>query len=313
MVDSKRQSNEARSTPEAEAIAMASAMFGEALNIQVLLKHLLGHAVDVVFHQDDEAQLDVLLSGYSAKVHHCNRVHRINIASMSGQLAEPHISASYCKSEDQIANDFTKIIAPAEWPRTLEQFGLQASGAGPHPDAVCTAIDVTLPAEILASEFPKIPTAQDLVAVHRGSSHVFAAGAFVKGGVYGLRRGTTKFRQTVSAICRFFNHYLPSHTYTSVILQQCVVISFHKDSHNEEGSCNLLVSVIPAHGPILYGLRTSKVAQGACACHWRQLPLASMFDNPRRSSRRSMVAFDSSLLVILYQAAFLQDLLHLSR
>ena len=109
------------------------------------------------------------------------------------------------------------------------------------------------------------------------------------------------------------NHYLPSHTYTSVILQQGVVISLHKDSHNEEGSCNLLVSVIPAHGPILYGLRTSKVAPGACACHWRQLPLASMFDNPRRSSRRSMVAFDSSLLVILYQAAFLQDLLHLSR
>ena len=167
-MDSKRQYSEARSTPEAEAIAMASAMFGEALNIQVLLKHLLGHAVDVVFHQDDETLLEVLVSAYSAKLHHCNRVHRINIASMSEQLAEPHISASYCKREDQIANGFTKMIAPAEWPRTLEQFGLQASGAGPHPDAACTAIDVTLPAGILASEFPKIPTAQDLVQFTEG-------------------------------------------------------------------------------------------------------------------------------------------------
>ena len=197
---SKRQTSVARSSPEAEAIAMVSAMFGEALNIQVLLEHLLGHAVDVVFHQDNETLLKVLVSGYSAKLRHCNRVHRINIASMSEQLAEPHISARYCKSEDQVSNGLTKIIAPAEWPRTLEQFGLQSSGAGLHPDAACAAIDVTLPAEILASESPKTPTAQHLgqllaLLPHEGdsrgidpnASHVFAAGAFVQGGVYGLR------------------------------------------------------------------------------------------------------------------------------
>ena len=41
--------------PDAEAIGMASAMFGEALNAQTMLEHLLGQAVDMVFHQDNES------------------------------------------------------------------------------------------------------------------------------------------------------------------------------------------------------------------------------------------------------------------
>ena len=93
---------------------MASVMFGEALNIQVLLEHLLGHAVDVDFRQDNETLLKILVAVYSAKLRHCNRVHRINIASMSEQLAEPRISARYCKSEDQVSNGLTKIIASAQ-------------------------------------------------------------------------------------------------------------------------------------------------------------------------------------------------------
>ena len=295
---SKRQTSVARSTPEAEAIAMASAMFGEALNIQVLLEHLLGHAVDVVFHQDNETLLKVLVAGYSAKLRHCNRVHRINIASMSEQLAEPHISARYCKSEDQVSNGLTKIIAPAEWPRTLEQFGLQSSGAGLHPDAACAAIDVTLPAEIFASESPKSPTAQHLVqllallphdrdsrGIDPNASHVFAAGAFVQGGVYGLRKQTVRFKLSVSMICRFFKHYMPAHTFTSVILQQGVVTSPHRDSHNAEGSRNLLVSLTPANGPILW----VEDPEGDTKCpDSRYASLGTLLSNPARFDPRTL-------------------------
>ena len=56
----------------------------------------------------------------------------------------------------------------------------------------------------------------------------------------------------MSAICRFFSHYMPSHTYTSVTLQQDVVASLHRDLRNEEGSSHLLVSLTPAYGPILW-------------------------------------------------------------
>ncbi|CAE7244859.1 RPS6KA5 [Symbiodinium natans] len=135
----------------AEAIAMASAMFGEALNIQVMMEHLLGRAIDVVFHQDNETLLKVLATGYSAKLRHCNRVHRVNIASMSEQLESPQVTAVYCKSESQIANGLTKVIPPAEWPHTLAQFGLTASSDGPHLEtAVAALAEANLAAEVFA-------------------------------------------------------------------------------------------------------------------------------------------------------------------
>ena len=49
----KEQTSVARSTPEAESIAMASAVFGEALNAQTMLQHLVGQTVHVVFHQNN--------------------------------------------------------------------------------------------------------------------------------------------------------------------------------------------------------------------------------------------------------------------
>ena len=53
-------------------------------------------------------------------------------------------------------------------------------------------------------------------------------------------------------ICKFFKHYMPAHTFTSVILQQGVVTSVHRDSRNAEDSSNLLVSLTPVNGPILW-------------------------------------------------------------
>ena len=56
-----------------------------------------------------------------------SRVHRVNIASMSDQLQDPHVTAEYCRSELQAAGGLTKIIPPAERPHTMMQFGMTAS------------------------------------------------------------------------------------------------------------------------------------------------------------------------------------------
>ena len=118
----------------------------------------LGHAIDIVLHQDNETPLKVLAAGYSAKLRHANRVHGVNIASMPEQSQGPHVSAEYCRSELQIANGLTKIIPPAEWPHTMTQFGMTASGDGFHLDAVVASrpTDHSIPAEIFAASCPKI-------------------------------------------------------------------------------------------------------------------------------------------------------------
>ena len=92
---SKKQTSIARSTTEAELIALATAMFSEVENLQAVLGTILGIDVPVLYQQDNSTLLAVLKTGYSAKLRHANRVHRVNIASVCGRLAEPRASTAF--------------------------------------------------------------------------------------------------------------------------------------------------------------------------------------------------------------------------
>ena len=108
--------------PEAEIIAFASTFFGETLRIQETLQHLFEQDVQVKLEQDNEAVIRIIQNRYSARLRHCNRVRRVNIASICGTLdKEPSIELRYCKSDQQLANGFAKILAPVHWPEALRQ------------------------------------------------------------------------------------------------------------------------------------------------------------------------------------------------
>ena len=121
---SKRQSSVARSTTEAELIAMANGLFGEVYNLQSFLQQLIGKELEVKFFQDNNAVLQVLEAGYSAKLRHCGRVHKVNVASISEALEDESLTAEHCTTREQKANGFTKIVPPIEWPLTLQQINL---------------------------------------------------------------------------------------------------------------------------------------------------------------------------------------------
>ena len=78
---SKRQGSIARLTTEAELIAMANGLFGEVYNLQEFIQQLCHTELEVTFRQDNNAVLQVLQNGYSAKLRHCGRVHRVNVSS----------------------------------------------------------------------------------------------------------------------------------------------------------------------------------------------------------------------------------------
>ena len=86
---SQKLSSGARSMPEAECIAMASAMYGDVINLQTFLQELLRTTVLVKFFQDNEAVVKILQAGFSAKLCHLSRVHKGNIASMTEILEDP--------------------------------------------------------------------------------------------------------------------------------------------------------------------------------------------------------------------------------
>lgn len=126
---SKKQSSVARSTSESELIAMSSALFGEVLQIQDMLRYLLGERPDVHFQQDNQAVIKIIGNEFSVKLRHCGRVHKVNVASVSEIMKDTsrQIYFEYCNTHVQLANPLTKILAPKRWPEALQQLRIQAS------------------------------------------------------------------------------------------------------------------------------------------------------------------------------------------
>ena len=123
---SKKQSSVARSTSESEMIAMATALFGDAL----VVHYLLGSRPSIVLKQDneDEAVIKIIRNKYSVKLRHCGRVHRVNIASIAELIEEQDqgINLEYCNTNLQLANPLTKILSPQSWHEALMQLCVQA-------------------------------------------------------------------------------------------------------------------------------------------------------------------------------------------
>ena len=121
-LQSKKQTSVERSTSEAEAIALAARMFGETLHIQEMLEHLLEISIPCFFEQDNEAVIRTIGNKYSAKLRHCNRGHRVNMASISDLLEkEDNLALRYCQTNVQLANALTKILPPVHRQEALQQ------------------------------------------------------------------------------------------------------------------------------------------------------------------------------------------------
>lgn len=92
------------------------------LNLHTMAECISEHHIPIKFEQDNQAAITVLQSGYSAKLRHAGRVHRVNIASIHDQLVDETFTLEYCESKQQIANGLTKIINGIEWQETMQQF-----------------------------------------------------------------------------------------------------------------------------------------------------------------------------------------------
>jgi hypothetical protein len=87
-----------------------------------MIESLVVMHVPIVFEQDSQAAITVMTTGYSAKLRPCGRIHRVNAAPIHEQLEQEILTLRYCETSTQAANGLTKIITPAEWQETLEQF-----------------------------------------------------------------------------------------------------------------------------------------------------------------------------------------------
>ena len=190
-------------------------------------------------------------------------MHRFNIASMSEQIDADLVVATYCPTKEQIANGLTKVINPCEWPAMLVQLGLKLLPK--EVKALIILADTVARAKAFAGSLPQrvnkqhlmqllsyLPREQSARADAADDVHFFASGAFVHGGIIGVRSLTRMFPKSTAVITRFFGQLMPLHSFTTVIVQEGVMAPLHRDSHNAPDSKNLLVSLTPCTEPLLW-------------------------------------------------------------
>ena len=127
----KKQTAVSRSTTEAEVISLAHSLFAEALPTAALWCEILGRDVLLEVLEDNEATIKIIKKKGSAKLRHVSRTHRVNLASTYDVFQDPSVDLMYVNTKEQVADIFTKAIAPQHWDHALRLMGMLSPASGP--------------------------------------------------------------------------------------------------------------------------------------------------------------------------------------
>ena len=116
----KRQTATSRSTTEAETVALAYSLFNEAIPTLDLWCLILRRDVRLLIYEDNQATIKILRKGYSNKLRHLSRHHKLDIGSIHDILQDPNVEIEYVESANQAADIFTKNLPPMKWQPALD-------------------------------------------------------------------------------------------------------------------------------------------------------------------------------------------------
>ena len=82
--------------------------------------------MQLVIHEDNQATILVAKKGYSPKLRHIARTHKVNLGSISEQLEEgTGVEIEYVDTAEQAADIFTKALVPQKWDRAIKLLGIR--------------------------------------------------------------------------------------------------------------------------------------------------------------------------------------------
>ena len=74
--------------------------------------------------EDNQACILVAQSGFSGKLRHITRTHKVNLASIKNEIDKPEVSLIYTDTSKQAADLFTKALEPYKWDNALQLIGM---------------------------------------------------------------------------------------------------------------------------------------------------------------------------------------------
>lgn len=113
---SKKQTAIARSSAESELIALHEAV-RQLIPIHEVLKKLLGSKIKARIYTDSKATFDIIRNGYSRKLNYMKKTQGVSIGWLSQELSKDEYEVKLVRSEDNLADLFTKPLPK----KTLEK------------------------------------------------------------------------------------------------------------------------------------------------------------------------------------------------
>ena len=85
---------------------------------------ILGREVELEVLEDNEATIKIVRKGYSAKLRHISRTHRVNLASVKEIFENPRMILNYVGTLEQASDIFTKALEPQKWGAAINMIHL---------------------------------------------------------------------------------------------------------------------------------------------------------------------------------------------
>ena len=85
---------------------------------------LLGRGIKLRIYEDNMATIKVVNKGYSPKLRHILRTHKVNLSSIKEAIDNDNVELQYVETEQQAADVFTKALCPQKWPVAMEMLGI---------------------------------------------------------------------------------------------------------------------------------------------------------------------------------------------
>ena len=105
-------------------VAAAFALRMVGLPALQLWHTLLPHKQPVLVHEDNQATIDIIVSGKNPTLRHLNRTHRVNVAWLHEQYREQAYLLTKIPTGDQCGDIFTKAITDkVAFRRALQMIG----------------------------------------------------------------------------------------------------------------------------------------------------------------------------------------------
>ena len=109
-------------------VSFAESFFSEAIPALDLFELVLERQVELIVLEDNQAAIKILSKGYSQKLRHVLRNHKVNIGSVHDAIeANPGISVVYVNTNYQSADIFTKSLTPQKWGPALALLGIDTT------------------------------------------------------------------------------------------------------------------------------------------------------------------------------------------